>query len=286
MAEVLERGPEQCNGPHRRAPRAGCILENMKHIILTALLLCTPVFAQDQRVSDPAGFSTSVPASFKVSQDGSGTVAVDPQQKYMVVIKNHSYNSFEAFAQDANLQKDGFTLVGEVRTINSTDRSFRAAKQTATGYLLADTFVCFSPHGGGSLIVALSDEKNADAAYSSAYRMAQNLQYSQPQRDTQLTAALAGKHLIYLYTGNGYSERKDLYLGANGQFAQRNDASSASINGSGYLAGGGDGSWRVAPGGRLILQYNNGNTGSYTLAAGRASNEVLLNGKRYFVTNR
>lgn len=258
----------------------------MKHILLAALLTVTPVWAQDQRVSNPAGFSTSVPASFKVSQDASGTVAVEPQQKYMVVIKNHTYNNFEAFAQQANLEKDGFTLVGDVRTFNGNDRSFRAAKQTPTGYLLADTFVCFSPHGGGSLIVALSDEKNADAAYLSAYQMAQNLQYSQPQKDQLWSSALSGKHLIYLYTGNGYSERKDLYLGANGQFAQRNDASSASMNGSGFVAGGGDGSWRVMPGGQLVLQFNNGNVGTYNLAPGKAGNEVLLNGKRFFVTNR
>ncbi len=258
----------------------------MKHIILAALLSCSSAWAQDQRVSDPAGFSTSVPASFKVSQDASGTVALEPSQKYMVVIKNHSYNNFEAFAQQANLEKDGFTLVGDIRTLNATDRSFRAAKQTATGYLLADTFVCFSPNGGGSLIVALSDEKNADAAYLSAYQMAQNLQYTQPQKDKLWTSALAGKHLLYLYTGNGYSERKDIYLGSNGQFAQRNDASSASMNGSGFLAGGGDGSWRILPGGQLVLQFNNGNVGSYSLAPGHAGNELLLNGKRYFVMNQ
>ncbi len=258
----------------------------MKHILLAALLTVSPVWAQDQQVSNPAGFSTKVPSSFRVSQDASGTVAVEPQQKYMVVIKNHTYNNFEAFAQEANLEKDGFTLVGDVRTLNGNDRSFRAARQTPTGYLLADTFVCFSPHGGGSLIVALSDEKNADAAYLSAYQMAQNLQYTQPQQDKLWSSALAGKHLIYLYTGNGYSERKDLYLGANGQFAQRNDASSVSINGSGSVAGGGDGSWRVMPGGQLVLQFNNGKVATYTLAPGKAGNELLLNGKRFFVTNK
>lgn len=258
----------------------------MKYILLAALLTCAPVCAQDQRVSHPAGFSTSVPASFQVSQDASGTVAVEPNRKYMVVIKNHSYNNFESFAQQANLEKDGFTLVGDVRTVNATDRSFRAAKQTPTGYLLADTFVCFSPNGGGSLIVALSDEKNADAAYLSAYQMAHNLQYTQPQKDRLWTSALSGKHLLYLYTGNGYSERKDLYLGNDGRFAQRNDASSASMNGSGFVAGGGDGSWQIMPGGQLMLQFNNGNVGTYSLAPGKAGNEVLLNGRRFFVMNQ
>ena len=49
---------------------------------------------------------------------------------------------------------------------------------------------------------------------------------------------------------------------------------------------GGDGSWRVMPGGQLVLQFNNGNVGTYSLVPGKAGNEVLLNGKRYFVMNR
>lgn len=259
----------------------------MKRIKSLLLLACLslPLWAQDQQISHPAGFQTRLPASFKVSQDASGVLAVAPDNGYMVILKNHSYANFEAFARDANLEKDGFSLVGEVRSLNASDRSFRAAKQTPTGYLVADTFVSFSPHGGGSLIVALSDEKNADAAYQNAYKMAQNLQFSQPKLDQIWNSALAGKHLVYLYTGNGYSERKDLFLGSDGQFAQRNDASSASINGSGYLAGGGDGRWQILSGGQLILQFNNGQTGSYNLAPGQAGNEILLNGKRFFVLN-
>lgn len=251
----------------------------LKALLLTACL-SAPLWAQDQPISQ-VGFQTRVPASFKVQ----GNTAVAPNDAYLVVVKNHNYANFEAFAREAHLEQDGFSLVGEVRSLNATDRSFRAAKQTPTGYLLADTFVSFSPYGGGSVVVALSDEKNSEAAYQQAYQMVQNLQFSRPQLDKVWNSALAGKHLVYLYTGNGYSERKDLYLGSDGQFAQRNDASSASMNGSGYLAGGGDGRWQVLPGGQLVLQFNNGQTGTYTLAPGQAGNEVLLNGRRFFVLN-
>ncbi|MFN8608137.1 MAG: hypothetical protein U0931_11440 [Vulcanimicrobiota bacterium] len=251
--------------------------------LVLAVCLSLPLWAQDQQVNHPSGFQTRLPASFKVSQDASGLLAVAPDQSYMVILKSHTYPNFDSFARQANLEKDGFSLVGEVRSLNATDRSFRAAKQTATGYLVADTFVSFSPYGGGSLIVALSNEKNSEAAYQEAYQMAHNLQFSQPKPDQLWSSALAGKHLVYLYNGNGYSERKDLYLAGNGQFAQRNDASSASINGSGWLAGGGDGRWQVLSGGLLVLQFNNGQTGSYSLSPGDAGNEVLLNGKRYFV---
>ncbi|MBS2036958.1 hypothetical protein JST97_18350 [bacterium] len=259
-------------------------MKYIKALLLTACL-SLPLWAQDQQVQHPAGFQTRLPAAFKVTQDASGMAAVAPNQAYLVILKHHSYANFEAFARDANLEKDGFTLVGDVRSLNSSDRSFRAAKQTPDGYLVADTFVSFSPYGGGSLIVALSDQNHAEAAYNSAYQMAHNLTFSQPQLDQIWSSALTGKHLVYLYTGNGYSERKDLYLASNGQFAQRNDASSASINGSGYLAGGSDGRWQILSGGQLVLQFNNGQTGSYILAPGQAGNEVLLNGKRFFVLN-
>ena len=242
----------------------------------------------DPLVRHPAGFSTRIPATLRVSQNDSGMVAVDPGQTYMVVVKEHNYSDFESFAADANLEKDGFSLVGDVRNLGGGNRHFRAAKTTPTGYLIADTFVCFSPYGGGSLIVALSDQNSAETAYHSGYEMATNLQFSPPQAspaNSPWAQALGGKHLVYLYTGNGYSERRDLYLLTSGEFAMRNDASSLSANGSGTLGGNSDGRWRVSPSGQLVLQFHQGNTQSYTLGVGQAGNEVLLNGKRYFVIN-
>ena len=251
-----------------------------------ASLLWTAVPCWSQQVvRDAAGFSTQVPADFKVTQDASGSLVTSPDQSYVVVIKSHAYANFEAFANDANLAKDGFTLVGDVRTVNATDRSFRAYRSTPEGNLIADTFVCFSPYGGGSLVVALSKENKADAAYNQAYQMAHSLKFSQPAVGPW-EAALKGKHLVYLYTASGYSERRDLYLLPSGEFAWRSDASSLSMNGSGAVAGGSDGIWRVSPDGQLSLQFRDGHVSNYGLAVGRAGNEVLLNGKRYFVLNQ
>lgn len=258
-------------------------MKTLKHTLIASLLLLGPALAQPayQPVESSAGYSTRVPAGFQVIQKGASTTAIDPGQNYMLVITPHSYANFEAFARDAQLERDGFTAVGEVEAINATDRRFRAAKQTAQGYLVADTFVTFSAHGGGTLIVALAPEAYSEKAFYAGLAAAQNLSHRAPQA-SPWQQALAGKHLCYLYTGNGYSERKDLYLLPGGEFVMRNDATSLSVNGSGALAGGGDGRWNVL-GDQLVLQFHQGGSRTFQLSQRAAGNEVGLNGQRWFV---
>lgn len=267
----------------------------MKKTLVTFLLsasLLGQAFAQsveEKRIQDPSGFITLVPATYQVKQDASGTVVVEPNQNYLVVIKNHHYPNFEAFAAQANLEKDGFALVGDIQQLNTTDRAFRAAKANGASNLIADTFVTFSPHGGGSLIVALSDDQHANAAFQSALRMSRTVQYPaggvQASGGSAWDQALRGKHLLFLYTSSGFSERVDIYLHNSGAFTFRVNSSSLSANGSGAVGGNSDGQWQITPDGRLVLQFHNGRVNSYGLAPRQAGNEVSLNGKRYFVMN-
>lgn len=235
-------------------------------------------------VDDPGGLRITVPAAFRVEQQASGTVCAN--DSCMVVVKTHSYPNFEAFAAEANLARDGFTLVGDVRNLNDTDRHFRATKQNPDGsYLVADTFVRFSPQGGGCVVVALSTPDNSEQAYYSGQEITNGVAFTAPTSGGVWDQALRGKHLVYLYTGNGYSERFDLYLFTNGTFSTRSDLSSVSMNGSGAVAGGGEGTWRATPSGQLVLSYHSGNSQVYQLAPRQAGNEVSLNGKRFFVMN-
>lgn len=253
---------------------------------VSLLLLTIVAFAQPQEIRDRGGFTAQIPPHFQVTQDpAGGSVALAPGQAYTLILKSHSYSTFEAFANDANLARDGFSLVGEVRSLNSSDRCFRAARATPGGYLLADTFVTFSPHGGGTLVVALSDEKHAEAAYNTAYRVANSLRYQRPEA-SPWQARLSGKHLLGLYTSSGFSERTDIYLLPDRAFLFRRDSASLSANGSGHAAGSSDGNWSITPAGQLVLQFHNGNTRSYTLSARAAGNEVGLDGARYFVLDR
>ena len=294
--EVLTGGERQrgnlclaplCVSPHSRIA-VGCgTMPNMtkwKHALFAITLwgaLAGGLSAQTV-VDDPNGLRVTVPAQFQVQQQPTGTVCAN--NDCMVVVTSHSYPNFDAFAANANLAKDGFTRVGEVRVLNATDRHFRASKKNPDGsYLVADTFVRFAPQGGGCTVVALSTPDKSEAAYYAGQEVANNVQFTVPSGGGVWQQALSGKHLVYLYTGNGYSERFDLYLYANGSFSTRSDTSSLSMNGSGATAGGGEGSWRATPAGQLVLSYHNGNNQVYQLAPRQAGNEVSLNGKRFFV---
>lgn len=250
-------------------------------VLWSAFLL--PVQAE-KLLQDPSGFNVRVADGYQVQQDASGIVLGGTGQPGVVVLKNHAFANFEAFASQANLARDGFEQVGEVRALNATDRHFRAAKPNPEGgYLIADTFVRFSPYGGGCVVVALSSSEQADAAYRWGEQVANQVAFSQPSVNNVWEQALRGKHLVYLSTGNGYSERFDLYLLANNTFVSRSDMSSLSMNGSGAAANRVDGSWRITPDGQLVLNYQNGQANTYQLQTRQASNEVALNGRRYFV---
>jgi hypothetical protein len=238
-------------------------------------------------VEDPSGFRTQVPAQYTIRQDPSGVLASNAAQTAAIVMKAHRYSSFEAFAADSDLGRDGFSLVGEPQALAGGGGYFRASKpRPEGGYIIADTFVTFSPNGGGCLVVSLAEQDHADAAYYHAHEIVSKLEFIRPQASAASVAwdnALRGKHLVYLYTGNGYSERFDLYLGANGTFAQRSDMSSASLNGTGWANGRADGVWQITAAGQLVLSYHDGRAKTYSLAPRQASNEVSLNGQRYFV---
>lgn len=253
--------------------------------VLVSLLVWGSLFTgsvAQTLVQDPSGFQLQVPAGYEVRQDAGGTVCSDGTN--IVVIKSHGYSSFDDFAREANLAQDGFTLVGEVQSLNSADRHFRASRPDPQGgYLIADTFVRFSPYGGGATVVALSNSQTAEAGFYAGQTLCHQVQFSRPAAGNAWEQALAGKHLLYLYTGNGYSERYDLYLFGNKTFSTRSDMSSVSMNGSGAVAGGGEGTWSITPAGQLVLRFYSGNSQTYQLAPRQASNEVSLNGKRFFV---
>lgn len=261
-------------------------------IAIASLCLGT-AHADEGRTIRLSNLTLTVPPELRVSEKDGGAAITDAAETFVALVKPHTYQSVEALAQELDIEKDGFQLVGEPQSLGGNDRSFRAARKTDEGYVIADAFVRFSPYGGGAVVLVISKEKDAQAAYYKGLGLARSMQFSEtqalpPQRGTQrngLAAALAGKHLLYLYTGSGYSERKDLFLYTNGQFIYRADASSLSMNGSGAVAGGSDGQWTVSPDGRLVLQFNDGNVTSFTVAPGNASNEVLLNGRRVFILN-
>lgn len=254
--------------------------------------LAASVFSQpkqtEKRLSDASGgYSFVAPTNFDSSQNEEGFGLVDTGKTVVIAVKNHNFKSFQEFSAQSNLEKDGFSLVEKAQDFGETGKTFLVAKQTAQGVLLANTFVLFSPYGGGTLIVAFSDRDNNQKGFQAALQIAKSVAFTKPSTSeaaNQWQKILSGKHLIYLYTSSGFSERTDIYLCASGGFSYRSDSSSLSNNGSGAVGANSDGNWKISPSGTsLILQFGSGAVREYKISRGQTGNEIGLNGKRYFV---
>lgn len=69
------------------------------------------------------------------------------------------------------------------------------------------------------VIVGLSNQADSAAAMAAGLGVAESVQFSKPNQAAGAgNSPLSGKHLLYMYSGNGYSERKDIYLCASGGF--------------------------------------------------------------------
>lgn len=267
-------------------------------IIVTALLIFWQAdfnysqnTTQKQLKDAASGYSFSLSSDFESKQSEEGFVAANSKKTVLFVIKPHNFQDFQKFADQANLGKDGFSIVGKIQDLDKQNRTFRASKQTPQGLLVTDTFVLFSPFGGGLLIVAFSDAANSQNAFEQGLKISKSVVFSKPVASelvSQLQNLFRGKHLLYLYTASGFSERTDIYLCPSGSFIYRTDSSSLSANGSGITAANADGNWKIVTLGSnasLFLQFNNGTIREYKISKRQANNEIGLNGNRYFVQN-
>lgn len=248
-------------------------------------------FAQQTRLtSTSGGYDLVKPTGWGSEENSEGFALANPAKTIVVAVKSHNYKDFAAFGADANLERDGLTLIGQPSEING-GVFFRTAKAVNGGALVFDTFVLFSPHGGGVVIVAITDEPNSQTAKDTAATMAASVRFTKVQPTAvsgQIRNALSGKHLLYLYTASGYSERKDIVLCSSGTFYHSTDLGGFSPNnangGSFGSASTKSGNWSISPDGKaLVLAFANGATTRYTLSARQASNEIGMNGMRFFI---
>lgn len=256
------------------------------------LSFVNPAFSQskqtERRLSDASGgYSFAPPTGFDSQQNEEGFGLVNTEKTVVIAVKNHNFKSFEEFSAQSNLERDGFSLVGKVQDFGDKGKAFLVAGQTAQGVLMVDTFVLFSPFGGGVLIVAFSDKNNNQKGFQAALQIAKSVTFAKSQTTeaaNQWQTFLRGKHLIYFYTTSGFSERTDIYLCSSGGFVFRSDASSLSNNGSGAVGANSDGNWKISPNGAsLILEFRNGTTREYKISRRQGNNEIGLNGNRFLI---
>jgi len=259
-------------------------------------LTANTVFSQtgESRLTDSGGgYSFAAPAGWKSKASEEGFGLVNPAETIILAVKSHNYQNFAAFAADANLERNGLELIGKPQDIPGGS-TFRTTKNTTKGRIVIDTCVLFSPHGGGAIIAAFSDEANSAAAFETGISVAKSVRFVKPRQTAaggSSQSALSGKHLLYLYTASGYTERKDIYLCASGGFYQSTDLGGFTPNESNGSSFGSlraaHGTWKVSPNGaKLVLSFRNGGTVEYQISKRQASNEIGLNGKRFFVQSQ
>ena len=263
-------------------------------VALCVLFLTAVSSAQDarERAAEASGsYSFRKPPAWTESSNADGFAYVNAGKTIILAVKRHNYADFKAFFADSNLERDGLELLGQPQDIVNGRyfRTVRRGQQTA----VIDTFVMFSPHGGGVAIVGITNEPNADASFKSALALSQSVEFAKPKTSAvaeKVRSALSGKQLTYLYTGNGYSERMDIILCSSGEAYRSTDMGGFSPNdadgGSFGALSKKAGTWQISADSTVLtLTMNNGSFG-YRLTPRQASNEIALNGKRYFVQSQ
>lgn len=254
------------------------------------------IYSQGQQrlTSEAGGFSFEVPKDWTGHETGPTSFALINTAKTIVIeVRSHNYRNFTAFMADANLQRDGLEIIAKPQEFKG-GTTFRSVKRTPNAMTVIDAFVLFTTGGGGVQIAAITDRANADAGFNAGLAIAGSVKFEVPKANglsDQVRKLLAGKLLTYLYTGSGYSERKDILLCNSGTFYQTTDMggfAQKDVDGPSFAATGGkSGSWSIDPtGSKLILRFQNGGTSEFTLSARQASNEIGLNNQRFFVQSQ
>lgn len=250
--------------------------------------------AKEQRLSDAAaGYSFSVSSDWKFNKGDAGFALVNPAETIIVSVRPHSYNDFRTALRETKLDA-GFEVAAEPQDLKNGGKTIRVTKKNPNGIGVIDFFVMFAPNGGGVVVMALSDSRDADAAFNAGLKISDSVSFGKAQQAAASVSAsasgwqsaLSGKHLLYMYSGNGYFEERHIYLCQAGNFLQTTGSGGYtpgnSDGGSFGAKGGRRGQWSVE-GSALILQFQDGSVGRYNITKRSASNEIGLNGNRYFV---
>lgn len=268
-------------------------------LIALIILSANNFFAQTKSDISPKiiqdksnGYSFALPKDWTHQEADGGYILLNADKTASIVLKPHFYETFEAFAAaEINLQKDGLKMAGDVQDLGNGGKTFRVSKTNGGKIVILDTFFLRSTFKGGLVLVSLTgDNETAKKSFETVNQIVKTVKFSAAQEsplNQQLKTAFSGKKLSFYYTGNGYSEQKIIWLCGAGSYASKTETSSVSGLGSGATSGGDQGIWTISSTGNtayLILNSQKGNgQKKFAITPRKASNEVGLNGAKYFV---
>ncbi len=254
--------------------------------------------ATGARIADPtSGYSFQTPAAWKNQEQGGGFVLNKVGSEVAMSVSPHEYKTLaEMRAQvlDANDPASNTYLKAQTQAYGSNGLLIRFDGTAQGKAVVIEMISLLSPNGGGVTVAATGAKDQYGAEYTSLVKsVANSVQFSKPQTSSlaeQWKQKIKGKRLDYYYTGNGMADHYIIHVCSEGTFVYKNDNSYSSNNAYtdfSYASAGADaGKWQVVARGAqptLILRFNDGRVWEYPLSPGKAGNEILLNGKRYFV---
>lgn len=248
-------------------------------------------------------YSFDAPSGWKRTEGAMGSMMVNPAESIIILVKPHSEGNAADAVRTTEIDSS-YRVVGDAQTLKNGAKTFRVTKQTKNGGTgVVDVFVLMAPNGqGGVLVMALSGPANAAAAFEIGLNVSNSVTFGRSQQSaapplpraaatassggSERESRISGKHLLFMYSGNGYFEEKHIYLCSSGTFVQTKGSGGYtpgnSDGGSFAARGGRRGRWSVS-GSTLVLQFQDGAAVQYNITQRQARNEVGLNGKRFFI---
>jgi hypothetical protein len=254
-----------------------------------------------QEIGDPvAGYALRPPDGWEAAQQEGRIMLAPPEGGALVMAIPHAASGPDELAP---LFQQGWTEPGlELAPAGSPQErgdgsvalelAGRADEEEARGSLL----VLFGPHGGGLILIGVARAGVPQEPAIVVSAVADTVRFSEPDTAALLEGwnqTLKGKKLSYFYTyssgplGGGITERHELVLHEDGRFEQEGEfvASMGDAGGTAEEVWPPTGDWEIlaAAGQALVELRGEGETEQYVLAQG--GDGVLLNGRRYFVTD-
>lgn len=254
--------------------------------------------ANGTRLADVySGYAFHCPAGWSGKEQEGGFVLNRAGNENTLIVSPHQYQSMaEMRAQILDIRDPESNTHMTAQTQAYGNNAYLARFEgTAQGKpWVIELISLLSSNGGGVVITATGPKHSYTNEYTTLLKsVANSVQFSKPQTSgiaEQWKQKIRGKRLDYYYTGNGLADHYIIHVCSNGSFVYKNDNSYSSNNAYSdfsYAGAGKDaGTWQVLPRGAqavLVLRFSDGRVWEYPLSPGKASNEILLNGKRYFV---
>lgn len=250
---------------------------------------------------DEAGYAVHLPVLWVAQRldDGSYQALLDKQQNRIMTISAHNYSDLNSLIKEStgSFQQNGVqvTLISPIQNWGTNGAMAHYKGSTQGQKFSLQAIGLMSPHGGGLTlgIYELGTDQPSPDMLDLLQSMANTVKWSKaPVHPMTITwqNKLAGKQLLYLYTGNGLSEKWSYDLCSNGSYHYLSNSSYLSGNFiETFSAAGQDtqtGRWKITTKQNqpvLVLTNHSGEVYEFTLTTRSAGNEIGLNGKRYFL---